>query len=176
MDLRVSAEVPLPRARTYQIYRDHLIDLLPYLPNVQSVEPKEVSGVPPVMRKVAVWRGGGDIPAAVRSVLGESMLAWTDTATWDESRWHCAWSIETHSFKDALHCHGENRYIEIDPTRTRVDIEGKISVDATKIRGVPKILARSIGPTIERFLAARIGDNLKEIARGVARFAATHSP
>ena len=59
-----------------------MIDLLPYLPNVRSIEIKSRKGEGNVIEFVNEWRGGGDIPAAIRAVLSESVLAWTDYATW----------------------------------------------------------------------------------------------
>src|ERR1019366_1811026 len=52
------------------------------LPNVRGIEIKSRKNSGSVVEFVNEWRGGGDIPAALRAVLSQSVLSWTDFATW----------------------------------------------------------------------------------------------
>lgn len=170
MDLSAEASINQPRDVVFRVYRDELVNLLPYLPNVRDIEVKsrEVQGDRVSM--VNVWHGGGDIPAAVRKFLSDSMLSWTDYAEWNESDHSCAWRSESHSFKDAVHSQGRNVFLESGAGASIIRIGGRIDVDATKIKGVPRLLAGGIGPVIERFLVKQVQDNLQEVARGVDRY------
>src|SRR5438132_7837269 len=110
MKLQVESIVKHPREVVFRTYRDRLVELVPHLPNVRAIEVRSREGEPPVTRVVNVWHGGGDIPAAVRSVLSEKMLSWTDHATWDESAWTCRWRMEAHSFREAVRAEGLNHF------------------------------------------------------------------
>ena len=109
MEIRADARIPFPRDIVFATYRDEITDLLPYLPNVRSIEIKSRKQDGNVVEFVNEWRGGGDIPAAVRAVLSESVLAWTDYATWREDAMCCDWRTATHAFTDAVTCKGSNR-------------------------------------------------------------------
>jgi hypothetical protein len=169
MDLRADARIPFPRTVVFAAYRDHIADLLPYLPNVKSIEVKSRRDAGPVIEIVSMWHGGGDIPGAVRAVLGDS-LAWTDHAAWNSDGLFCDWRSETHAFTDALRCAGRNAFVEDGPDRTLLEVRGSIEVDAKKIRGVPGFLAGKVGRTIEEFLGGKIQMNVVETTKGLARY------
>jgi hypothetical protein len=170
MDLRADARIPFPRNTVFAAYRDEITELLPYLPNVRSIEVKSRTGESPLVQLVNVWHGGGDVPSAVRAVLGDSMLSWTDHATWNESTLRCDWRTETQAFAEALHCAGYDLFLEDGQGKTLLEIRGTIEVDAKKIRGVPGFLAGKVGRTIEDFLGGKIQANLIETAKGLTRY------
>lgn len=171
MELRAETTVPKPRDAVYRVNRDKLVELVPYLPNVRGIEVKSrVEKAPGVFELVNVWHGGGDVPAAVRSVLSESVLSWTDYAEWHESSWSCEWRSESHSFKNAVNSRGHNEFAEAGPGRTVIRIVGRLDVDASKIPGIPRLMAGTIGKLVEGFLVKQVQDNLAEVGRGVDRY------
>lgn len=169
MELRADARLPFPRPTVFATYRDKLVDLVPYLPNVRRIEVKSRTEEGAITKIVNVWHGGGEIPAAARAVLSESMLSWTDHASWNESDWSCAWRIETHAFTDAVRCDGSNRFFET-PEGTSLEIRGVLEIDAKKIKGVPGFMAGTIGRTIESFLLSKIQPNLVQVSDGIRKF------
>ena len=170
MEIRADAHIPFPREIVFAAYRDEMIDLLPYLPNVRSIEIKSRKGEGNLIEFVNEWRGGGDIPAAIRAVLSESVLAWTDYATWRADAMVCDWRTETHAFTDAVSCKGSNRFVADGDGKTLLEIRGSLEIDAKKIRGVPSFLAGKIGRAVEEFLVAKIQSNLVETAKGLAKY------
>jgi len=176
--VRIEADAVLafPREHVFRVYREQLRELVPYLPNVRGIEVKsraeEESGQ--VVKFFNVWHGGGEIPAAARAVLSESMLSWDDHAEWDERTWVCKWDIATHAFPGAVTCRGENRFVELGPERSRLDIRGDLEIDLERVRGVPRFLAGSVGRTIEQFLARHISQNLTSVSDGLAKYLAEH--
>jgi hypothetical protein len=170
MDLRADARIPFPRNVVFAAYRDQITELLPYLPNVRSIEVQSRIEEAPLVQMVNVWHGGGDVPSAVRAVLGDSMLSWTDHATWNESTLRCDWRTETQAFAEALRCAGYDLFLEDGHDKTLLEIRGTIDVDAKKIRGVPGFLAGKVGRTIEDFLGGKIQANLVETAKGLTQY------
>lgn len=170
MDLHVEVPIPFARDVAFVAYRDDIVKLLPYLPNVRSIEVRSRKEEGDRAFIVNEWRGGGEIPGAIRAVLGESALAWTDEATWDASTFECAWRTQTAAFGDALRCAGTNAFAADGPDRSRLVVRGTIDVDAKKIRGIPGFLAGKAGRAIEEFLVSRIQSNLVETAKGLTRY------
>ncbi len=169
MDLVADAKIPFPKAAVFAAYRDDMVKLVPYLPNVRAIDVKSRKDAPPITELVNIWHGGGEIPAAARAFLSEAMLSWTDHARWDESAWTCDWRIETHSFVEAVTCRGHNEFVE-DGDGTTLRIRGTISIDATKVKGVPGFLAGKVSKALEEFLGNKIRPNLVEVSDGLTKY------
>lgn len=169
MELVADAKLPFPRPIVYAAYRDKLVDLLEYLPNVREIIIESRKDEGDVTTFVNTWHGGGEIPAAARAFLSEAMLSWTDHARWDQSKWTCEWRIETHAFTEAVQCGGCNTFRD-DNGSTLLEIRGEIAIAAKKIKGVPGFMAGSIGRTVEQVLISKIQPNLVETARGLRSY------
>lgn len=169
MQLSADARIPFARPLVFATYRDKLVELVPFLPNVRAIEVKERKDDAAVTSLVNVWHGGGEIPAAARAFLSEAMLSWTDRATWNESDFTTKWTIETHAFTEAVRCTGTNRYFD-DGASTRLEIRGELSIDGAKLRGVPRLLAGSVSRAVEDFLVKKIGPNLLQVSDGVTKY------
>lgn len=170
MRLDVSIDMPFPRADIFRVYRDKLPELVPYLPNVRGITVTSRTDEGPIAKLVNRWKGGGEIPGAVRKFLSEDLLEWDDHATWDEQKFTTHWRTIVPAFKDAVDATGWNYYEELSPHSTRYKIVGELKVDAGKIRGVPKFLGGTVSPIIEAFLVNSIKPNLVSVAKGVEQF------
>lgn len=167
--LRADADIAFPKDLVYLTYRDKLPDLVPYLPNIRGIEVKSRREEPGVVHLVNVWHGGGDIPTAARAFLSESMMSWTDIATWRDAELSVEWRTETHAFTEAVKCGGTNRFVETGPSSVRFEIRGEIAIDPKKIP-VPRFLAGRAASAIEDFLLKKITPNLIAVSDGVRRF------
>jgi len=172
MRIESDSVIKYPLELTYRTYRDDLPEFVVHLPNVRSIRVESREEADGEVRLVNVWDGGGDIPAAIRHVLSEDMLSWTDYATWCDADRTCEWTIKTHAFEEAVRCSGTNRFIEIDDTRTRLEIRGDLSIDLKKVKGVPSFLAGSLGRTVEQFLVKQITTNLTSVSAGLSTYLA----
>lgn len=172
MEIKAEVTLPFSRERVFAAYRDRLAELTEYLPNIQSIrvrERKDLDGG--VVELVNEWAGGGDIPAAARSFISESMLRWTDYATWLPSSFVCEWRTEVHAFPGAIKASGKNHYLEAG-SGTRLEIRGELVCDGTKIPGVPRLLAKTVGSAVEKVLVGSIATNLVEVGKGVGKLLA----
>lgn len=116
-----------------------------------------------------------------RSFLSESMLKWTDHATWSPADWRCNWRTEVHAFPGALQSSGYNAFVETagvamgdtpKPPGTRIEFRGKLTCDASKVPGVPRLLAMSINGTIEKLFVGKIVENLVAVGEGIGKLLA----
>src|SRR5579883_2326273 len=166
MIISADTYVPFPRPLVYTVYRDKLLEVVPYLPNVRQIEIKSRLEEDKRVHFVNEWHGGGDIPAIVRTVLSEAILSWTDFATWDESNFTTVWRIKTHAFTEAVHCVGKNTFLEKNGV-TLIESRGELIIDTKQIKNVPQLLVGSVGRSVEDFLGKKIEPNLQQVAEGV---------
>lgn len=170
MKLEVSAEIPFPRPLVFEIYRDKLPELVKYLPNIRGIQQVTRTEEGATVKLLNHWKGGGDVPAAVRKFLSEDLLEWDDHATWYGDKFTCDWRTVVPAFKDAVDSAGHNTYEELGPNLTKLTIKGDLKVDAGKIKGVPRLLGGAIGPVVEAFLVNSIKPNLISVAKGVGDY------
>lgn len=170
MRIEADSVLPFSRERVFRAYRDELPDFTAYLPNVRAIEVKSRQDEGARTKLHNVWHGGGDIPAPVVKLVGDSSLSWDDFATWDQDAWTVEWNIRTSVFTEAVTCGGKNTFIELGADRTRLEIVGDISIDVKKVKGVPSFLAGSIGKTVENFLVKQITANLTSVSDALTRY------
>jgi hypothetical protein len=169
MLISAKAHVPFPRDLVYTTYRDKLIDLVPYMPNVRRIEIKSRQQEGDLTHFVNEWHGGGEIPQAARALLSEDLLSWVDRATWNETKFTTNWRIETHAFTEAVFCAGKNRFIESDGGTT-IESLGELTIDPKKIKGMLPMLTGMVAQLVEDVLSKRIEPNLLQMGEGVQRY------
>ncbi len=168
MEIRAQVELPFPRELVFATYRDRLTELVDYLPDIRSIEVRSREERDGAVELVNEWVGGGEIPKVARAVLNESMLRWTDYATWRQDAFTCDWRSVVHAFPGAVKSSGQNRYFET-PAGMRLEIRGDLVCDSTKVPGVPRLFAKTINAAVEKMLVAAIAPNLVEITRCVGK-------
>src|SRR5262245_54422680 len=137
MDIKADVIIPFPREQVFAAYRDRLPELTDFLPNIRSINVLERKDRGDEIDLVNEWVGGGDIPKAALAVLKESMLRWTDYATWKPSSYSVDWRTEVGGFPGVVKSSGTNRYIEVSEG-TRLEIRGSLVCDTSKLPGVPR--------------------------------------
>ncbi len=169
MLINADVTIPFPSSLVYLTYRDKLVELVPYLPNVRSVEVKSRREENQQVHCVNLWHGGGRIPLALRTLLGDGMLSWTEYNTWDESQYTVEWRIETHVFTEAVFCGGKNCFLEKNGT-TIIETRGELRIDPKKIEGFPESLKGKIAGMVENFLGKKIVPNLLQMGQEVHNY------
>jgi hypothetical protein len=163
VDIKADGTVHHPRPLVFQALRDRLTEVAQFIPNVTAIDPIErVEQGPGKHRIVNVWHGEGSIPAVARRFVKPDMLKWTDRASWDEDTWTCDWEQETAFFTDRVSCSGQNRFVELEPDVTRIEIRGQFALSLKGLPGLPGPLARRATPAVERFIVAMITPNLQK--------------
>jgi hypothetical protein len=172
--MEIKADVTLPYARelVFVTYRDRIDELTEYLPNIRSIRVIDRKEQPDgVVELVNEWLAGGDIPAVARSFVNESMLKWTDYATWRPSSFAVEWRTDVHAFPGAIKSQGMNRYV-LAPEGMKLEIRGQLVCDPGKIPGLPRLLHGTVAPTVERILVGAVQTNLVAIGKGVGKLLA----
>lgn len=170
MELLAKTRLPFPRPVVFATYRDRMTEVTPYLPNISSIVVKERSGEGARVHLANVWTAKAELPSVARKFVKEGMLAWTDSADWDQASWQCRWRIETHAFPGLVECSGTTSFAE-SGDQTDIEFRGDLVLHLEKAH-IPRILAGTVAPHVERLVVNSLRPNLLSTGEAVARFLA----
>ncbi|MDP2310105.1 MAG: hypothetical protein Q8P18_29075 [Pseudomonadota bacterium] len=170
MQINASSVIHHPRERVHRAYRDELPAIAPFMANIKEIVVVSREDFPGGVRLHNVWAGKGEIPKLVQGIIKPEMVKWDDYAEWDDARWLCTWSIKIRAFTDNMKCGGTNRFEEAGPGATRVILSGNLDIHLKDIPGVPRFLAGSIAPQVEKFIVALIRPNLEQVNGSLERY------
>jgi len=173
--LNVENEVGFERRKVFETFREDLVELIDYLPNIEHIEQKSYERVDEdTIEVVNIWEAAEkDVPSLARRFVEPEMLQWTDNATWREDDWVCDWEMEVNFLEDAIDCKGQTRYLEADDGTTKIHIDGDLEVDASEIPGVPRLVANKVGNAVENFVVKLIEPNLSDVNQGLQDYLET---
>lgn len=170
MDFEITEIIHHPTDEVYLTYRDRLPELVPYLPNVDEVEVLEREELEGGLRLLNRWCVSGSIPRTVRPFFKGKQLSYLDHARWNDEESLVQWRLEIGLFPDAVGCSGTNYFRQgTRPGSTEVSLTGALTVDLSRVAGVPRIF-HGIAPKIESFVLDRIRPNLSSVTRAVAQY------
>ena len=157
------------RELVFRAYRDRLDEIAAYIPDVREIanQSREESGA--VVSLHNVWKAQREVPTALKVVLKPEQLEWDDYARWDEDAFVCDWEIKTRVFREKVTCKGRNTFT-VEGGRTKVHLTGDLEIDMAKVPGVPRLLARRIGPQVEKFIVSLITPNLEQVNKSLEQF------
>lgn len=167
MNLQAEAKVPFPLELVYRTYRDELPDLVPYLPNIKSIDVKEREATDGGVRLLNVWRGDAKIPRVAQGFISPDMLSWDDHATWDDTTKSCSWRTVPHFLKERIDAAGTTTLVADGDGATRIEIRGDFSLDLKGMRGVPRMMVPSATKTAEKFIVTLLKPNMASVSEGL---------
>lgn len=170
MKFNLVDEIPYPRDLVFRTHRDKLVELVPYLANVDRVEVREREEQGDIVRLLNLWSGSSsDVPAIIRPIVKPELLTWVDKAVWDRGRWRCDWDITLNALPDAVTAKGYNLFQD-EGDETVIQIQGEFTVHPDRIPGVPAMVARTAQGAIERFVIGLLEPNMRLSNRAVEQY------
>jgi hypothetical protein len=170
MEIRNDTVLTHPRALVYQTYRDRLPELVSMLPNVEYVRVLERREDGETVFLLNEWKAKGDVPEVAQRWIKPEMLRWKDHATWRGVRWEVDWRLEMAFMSDRVKVAGTNRFVDLGPARSRLELRGDLTIDAAGLPGVPRLLAGRFGAIVERFVLGLVQPNLVRTSEALQRF------
>ncbi len=158
-----------PLEAVYRAYRDRLSEIAAYIPDVREIAVQSREDDGGVVKLHNLWKADREVPRALRLVLKPENLQWDDYATWSEADLTCDWELKTRVFRDKVSCSGRNTFTVVGG-QTKVVLSGELQIDMAKVPGVPRLLARKLGPQVERFIVSLITPNLEQVNQSLERF------
>jgi hypothetical protein len=170
MEIKSESRIAYPLDVVWHAYRDRLPEVAAYIPDIKAIVVHKRLDDGKITRLHNEWISEKEVPAFAQKFLRPDMLRWDDYATWDESMHACDWRIKTRAFTDAVTCGGRNLFVADGPNATRVILSGDLKIDLKEIPGVPKILAGTIAPQVEKFIVSLITPNLQKVNESLGKF------
>ena len=170
MEIRNDTIITHPRELVYHTYRDRLPELVEMLENIESMDELERREEGDRTHLLNEWKAQGEVPRIARRWIKPEMLRWKDHATWNAVDWSVDWRFEMAFMKDRVTVQGKSHYLELSPSRTKLQLRGELKIDAAGLPGMPRLLARKAGPVVERFVLALIQPNLTKTALALQQF------
>ena len=169
MEFNVSEIVHHPLEQVYVTTRDRLLELVPYLPNVDAVETLEREPLSDGVRLLNRWKVSGAVPRLARPFFSDKMATYLDHARWRDADRAVDWRFEIGVCAQAVDCHGQNFFrAGSTPGTTEVALTGHLDIDVARIRGVPRLF-HGLAPHVERFVLGLVRPNLVAVSRAVGR-------
>jgi len=170
MKIHSVSPVHHPQERVYRTYRDRLREIAPYIPDIKEITVRSREEGDGSVRQHNRWVARREIPRMLQVVVKPEMLCWDDIATWKDAEFCCDWVLRLRVFTESVHCRGTNWFRAEGPGRCRVVLEGDLDIALDRMPGVPSIVARRIGPQVERFFVSLITPNLERVNQSLERF------
>lgn len=168
MKFQSSQAIPFPVDTVFRLVRDRLQELVPFLPNVKTIETESREELENGrILLVNRWYGKGEIPVIVQKLVKPEALTWLDTATWDEEARTCSWNIKTMFLQDNINCAGVNYYRQEGRGKTRMEITGDLTISTKGVPGVPRLLEKKVSGQVEKVVVSLLTPNLESLAQGV---------
>ena len=169
MDFEFIEPVSYPVEAVAYTLRDRLGELAKFLPEIDDIElvDRTVHSTDR-LSIINLWQGNQQsAPKGVRPFVSRKMLAWRDVAEWYGDPLRVEWRFETLHFESLFTCSGVNYFEPTTDLSAQIRLTGQLQVYPERVPGVPKFLAKRMGPTIEKWLINMITPNLKQLPRAI---------
>ncbi len=168
-DYEFTDTVRFPLDVTWPIYRNEVPNLIHLLPNIERIDVEKREEFDGGVNTVLWWHAKAKLPGPAAKLVSKDLFSWVDTATWLDADHHVDYVLTMPELSDAVRVTGRNSFVADGP-RTRIRLFGTIHTDMDKIKIVPKILLKSIVPTIQAFAVRLTKPNFDELNRGVEKY------
>ena len=175
MRLESTGKIQQPLETVFELVRDRLPDVVPYMPNVDRIVVDSREEADGKVRIVNTWFAKADIPQAAKKILKPEILSWTDRAEWDNAAHHVDYVLESKLGREIYDARGRNSFRATDDGGTELTVSCEITIHADKVPGVPKFLAKKFMPAVEALIKKIMEPNLMSLADGLNRYFAEKS-
>ncbi len=149
----------------YELVRDELPRLLPYLPDVEEVTQLEYERQSDTrVRIVNRWHARAQVPSVVSKFLPPDTFVWTDYADWHDDEQIVNFRLVGFGYEVT----GTN-YFQADGDGTLIKVTANVTIHPEKFK-VPRILFKKVFPLIEGAVKKALQPNLTSLARGLKSY------
>lgn len=170
MKLESSDIIEQPADKVYCTVRDHLTEIAPFLPNVEKITMESSDTIEDGKKVLNRWYANVPVPGLLKKVLNPEMFSWLDRADWNDGQMTVEYVLESTFGQDLFDARGKNTFIDLGDGRTELKLECDIEIYPEKVPGVPKLLAKKVGPAIESLLTQMLEPNLTSLGKGLKTY------
>lgn len=172
MEFEVHDRVPYPVEAVIHAMRDRIAELVPYMPDIESVKEEERTSTGPGRFKLRNrWMAKDRIPTVARSLIDPKSLGWIDHAEWDGTG--VRWRLEMLFMTEYVSVTGETRFSDDGRGATLVHLKGDLKLDIAKHPSIPRLLSGTITKGVEQLVISLVKPNLLNVNRGIEKLLAS---
>lgn len=170
MQIHAASVVHHPADRVYLAYRDELPAIATFMANIKEIRVLAREDREGGVRLHNEWSGKGEIPKVAQRIITPDMVKWDDHADWSDAERLGRWSISTRFFTESVRCTGTTRIEAHGDAASRITLAGTLDINVGDVPGVPRFLASSLAPQVEKFIIALITPNLEQVNGALERY------
>ena len=171
MQIERTEVIDRPVKDVYELVRDNLDKLVPYLPNVEKIDVKKHA--PSGDNNIEVinhWYGKVDIPGMLKKFLSPEIFSWKDVALWKNNENLVEYKLQSFLANDLFDANGKNYFIDTGDGKTELKVTCTVKIYPEKVPGIPRLLAKKVTPMIETLLEKLLGPNLTSLGTGLKQY------
>lgn len=159
-----------PVEDVYNLVRNDLSKIVPYLPNVDKIETKETQDTVNGVKVTNHWYAKVDLPSLLKKFLKPEILSWKDIATWNDETKSVDYKMESFLANDLFDASGTNKFVDLGDGKTELHLSFSLTIYPEKVPGVPRLLAGKAKPMIEGLVEKMIAPNLTSLGKGINEY------
>jgi hypothetical protein len=163
-----------PLEEVYNLVRDDLDKLVPYLPNVNKIDVVEKRVDGDKVHLTNHWYAVADMPSMLAKFIKPEILSWKDIAVWDDINNKVDYTLESFLANDLFDAKGTNTFTAVGDDKTELKLSCEVEIYADKVPGVPKLLAKKAKPMVEGLLEKILKPNLTSLGKGLNEYFANN--
>ncbi|MDC0254295.1 SRPBCC family protein [Bacteriovoracales bacterium] len=163
--------IPRSREEVYNVLKNDLEKLVPYMPNVSKIEMvdrKEKGGGLTAITNH--WYANAEIPTIAKKFIKEELMSWKDKALWHDSEFYVEYELESFWGNDIYDATGKNVMKELGPDKTELTLTCDLVIHPSKVPGIPKFLVKKVLPAIEGLIEKILQPNLTSLGKGLISY------
>ena len=169
MDISINSSIPHPIQSVYEAMRDHMPELVPYMPNIQSivVENREEHGN--ILHLQNRWTPSQtEIPTVARSFIDSKNTYWIDHAQWNNDTKVCSWRLEMGFMSERVQCTGTTSFQPLGENETNMQIRGALSLNLKGL--VPRLILGRANKSVETFVGKMVKPNFQKTTEALIQY------
>ena len=172
MNFKTISIIKFPVDIAWKTMLHHLPDIANDVDDLESITEKERTIFPDGNIKVVnLWKAKPKFPAIVAKYINPDMLAWTDTAIWNEKEKAIEWKIRSHHFHEEMHCAGTTIFeTAMGGKGCRLTFSGSIEWRGKVLSLSLGVLDSTIAKAVEGVLTQMIPSNFRKITEVMSKY------
>ena len=154
----------------FDLLKNNIKDLLPYLPNIDKIEEKSRKKTSKKEDVVSTWTARAEMPSILKKIANPELFSWDDIATWDLEKKKVTYKLESKLASNLYTAEGENRLVAIDDNTTEMIFMCEVIPHPENFPGVPKLLAKRIVPAIDGVIKVLLEPNFTSMNEGIQEY------
>ncbi len=154
----------------YELVRDNLEKLVPYMPNVDKIKTVSTKAHEDGVDIVNHWYAKAEVPGLLKKFLNPDLLSWKDYAHWKNQEHLVEYKLESTLGNDLFDANGINYFRDAGENKTELVVTCNVVIYADKVPGIPKIIAKKALPLIEGLIEKILGPNLTALGDGLNEY------